>query len=703
MKLIDQVAGSFIEEAGERLAELEAVLLELESDPTNMDLVAQAFRAMHTIKGSGAMFGFETVASFTHQLETVFDEIRNGRLAVTQPLIGLSLEARDLIRRLLAGDEASTRLDRDRLCKALRAYLPKDGQPKTPLKEEPKLPSDEKSAPEKTFRVFVRPDPELFRNGTNPMGLLNELVEMGHSRVVAHTRSIPGLSDADPEVCYLSWDIILTTTKDADAIRDVFIFVEDHCSVRIDLVDDGISQESGEDYKKLGEILIERGDITTTCLKESLAEQKRVGQLLIEKGAVSSETVEAAVLEQKAVREARAKREAQAQPEAGSSIRVAAEKLDYLVDLVGELVIAQARLGQLAATRDDAELVSVAETMDRLSAELRDSTLSIRMVPIGTTFGRFKRLVRDLSGELGKEIDLQTDGAETELDKTVIERLGDPLVHLIRNSCDHGIEKPEVRRAAGKAARGTVRLAAYHTGPNVFIEIRDDGAGLDAEAIRAKAVERGLLSADAIPPPAEIYKLIFLPGLSTAKSLSSVSGRGVGMDVVKRSIDALRGSIEVESSRGVGTTIRMRLPLTLAIIEGMLVTVGESSYVLPMSLVEECVELTQADVEKSHGNQIAIVRGELVPYLRLRNWFGVAGDRPPIEQIVIASVDGFRFGFVVDAVIGQHQTVIKTLGHMYRETQGLSGATILGDGRVALIVDVSALIRSTSTAAQAAG
>jgi two-component system chemotaxis sensor kinase CheA len=325
------------------------------------------------------------------------------------------------------------------------------------------------------------------------------------------------------------------------------------------------------------------------------------------------------------------------------------------------------------------------------------------MVPIGTTFGRFKRLVRDLSAELGKEIDLQTDGAETELDKTVIERLGDPLVHLIRNSCDHGIEAPAVRQAAGKPGRGTVHLSAFHTGPNVFIEIRDDGAGLDADSIRQKAIERGLLSPDAHPSPAEIYKLIFLPGLSTAKTLSNVSGRGVGMDVVKRSIDGLRGSVEVQSTLGVGTTIRLRLPLTLAIIEGMLVTVGDTSYVLPMSLVEECVELTQEDLERSHGNQMATVRGELVPYLRLREWFGVPGDRPSIEQIIIASTDGCRFGFVVDAVIGQHQTVIKTLGRMCREVEGLSGATILGDGRVALIVDVSALIRSTLAAVEAAG
>jgi two-component system chemotaxis sensor kinase CheA len=696
MSILEQMAGNFREEAGERLAELEAVLLDLENQPENSELIAQAFRAMHTIKGSGAMFGFDLVAAFTHDLETVFDEIRNGRLPVSQAIIGLALESRDLIRRLLDGDEQATRADRERLTSALRSYLPKK---KTAVRQtKSNLPVVQPKEPEKTYRVFFRPEKDLFRNGTNPMCLLDELAELGESRVVTFTRNIPGLDDLDSEACFLAWDIVLTTNRGPDAIRDVFIFVEDHATLRIDLVDDGESRDQPVDYKKIGEILVERGDITTEQIKTVMAERKLVGELLVEKGAVTPEVVEVAVLEQKVVREARARREAQAQPEAASSIRVAAEKLDYLVDLVGELVIAQARLAQLAINADDPELRSVAENMDRLAADLRDSTLSIRMVPIGTTFSRFKRLVRDLSAELGKEIDLETDGAETELDKTVIERLGDPLVHLIRNSCDHGIEKPDVRQAAGKSTRGIVKLSAYHTGPNVFVEIHDDGAGLNAEVIRAKAVERGLLAADATPTERDIFKMIFLPGFSTAKSVSNLSGRGVGMDVVKRSIDTLRGSVEVESTLGAGTTIRLRLPLTLAIIEGLQVAVGESDYVLPMSLVVECIELTRADVERSNGNHLATVRGELIPYLRLRDWFNITGTQPDIEQIVITSTDGNRFGFVVDTVVGQHQTVIKTLGTMYRQVEGLSGATILGDGMVALIVDVPALIRSISVA-----
>jgi two-component system chemotaxis sensor kinase CheA len=319
------------------------------------------------------------------------------------------------------------------------------------------------------------------------------------------------------------------------------------------------------------------------------------------------------------------------------------------------------------------------------------------MIPIGTTFNKFNRLVRDLSTELHKDMELCTEGAETELDKTVIERLGDPLVHLIRNSCDHGIEVPAVRVAAGKPARATVRLAAYHAGRNVIVEIQDDGAGLDGEAIRAKAIERGLIEAGAKLSEHDLFNLILLPGFSTAKTVSNVSGRGVGMDVVKRSIEALRGSIEIESVRGAGTTIRITLPLTLAIIEGLMVAVGDASYVLPMSLIEECVELTRADVARANGNRVTPVRGELVPYLRLRDWFQVAGQEPPIEQIAIVTAGGLRVGLVVDHVIGQHQTVIKALGAMYAGVKGISGATIRGDGTVALIIDVPALLRAASS------
>jgi two-component system chemotaxis sensor kinase CheA len=703
MTQTDQYREVYREEAGELLVELESTLLELEESPEDPDLVARAFRAMHTIKGSGAMFGFDDIATFTHELETVFDRVRNGQLAVTTDLVGLALRAKDLIRELLdaTGGAEGVQGPRDEIVAALRALVsPPVVEAPALVVEPPALipePSAPPPAPEvaRTYRIRFQPRPELLRDGVDPAPLLDDLGRLGSCRVVPDARA----ANSPDTLC---WTAILTTDRGLDAIRDVFLFVDDRCDVTIDLVDDGQSLDAEVAYKKLGEILVERGDVSPQDLKATLDSQKRIGDLLEEKGLVPPEAVAAAAAEQQVVREVRQKREsAAAGPDSGSSLRVAAEKLDSLVDRVGELVIAQARLSQMAAGRGDPDLVSIAEEIERLSAELRDTTLNIRMLPIGTTFSRFRRLVRDLSGELGKEIDLVTEGAETELDKTVIERLGDPMVHLIRNSCDHGIESPAVRVAAGKLKKGTVRLSAYHSGPNVFLEITDDGAGLDPEVLRAKGIEKGLIAPDAKLSEKDLFGLIMLAGFSTAKALSSVSGRGVGMDVVKRSIDALRGSVEIESRKGAGTTIRIKLPLTLAIIEGLLVGVGPDSYVMPLSLVEECVELTRADIEKAHGRQLVPVRGQLVPYLRLRDWFRVEGEELEIEQIAIANLEGVRFGFAVDRVVGQHQTVIKTLGTMYRDVEGLSGATILGDGAVALILDVPKLVQAAIAAGDA--
>jgi len=403
---------------------------------------------------------------------------------------------------------------------------------------------------------------------------------------------------------------------------------------------------------------------------------------------VSTDQVQAALVEQQHIREMRLKRQAS---ESTASIRVPAEKLDNLVNMVGELVTVQSRLSQLAARFNDLSLIQVAEEVERLTAELRDNTMSIRMLPIGATFSRFERLVRDLSTELGKEIILNTEGAETELDKTVIEKLNDPLIHIIRNSIDHGIEMPEARKLAGKPEQGTVNLSAEHSGANVFIRISDDGAGLDAEAIRTKAVEKGLIASDAVMSEKEILSLILTPGFSMAKNITNVSGRGVGMDVVKKGIDALQGTIEMVSKKGFGTTITLKLPLTMAIIDGLLVQIENVHYIMPLAAIEECVELTREDVAGAHGKHIARIRGEIVPYIRLREMFMHGGIAPAIEQIVTARIDDVRVGFVVDQVVGQHQTVIKSMSRMYRDIEHVSGATILGDGNVALILDLPKL------------
>lgn len=690
--MMERQRAAFREEANELLAELEESLLELEKRPEDMDVVGRVFRAMHTIKGSGAMFGFEAIAAFTHEVETVFDLVRNGQLSVSRELVDLSLAARDQIKRLLDATDPARPDDSPEgtaLVKAFRAL-----QPQSEVASSAK--GKEKGAAKKTeaeaavYRVRFKPSPQLLRGGTNPVLLLNELRELGSCEIVAQPQNIPFLDDLDPEECHVTWDVVLTTEAGLDAIRDVFIFVEDEAEIRIDRIDDGFDLAEGY-TKKLGEILVERGDISQEKLQDLLGQQKKLGEKLIESRLVEPGQVAAALAEQSQVRQLQEKRK---QEEAQSSLRVPAEKLDALVDLVGELVTVQSRLSQVAAQRNDSDLLAIAEEVERLTAELRDNTLNIRMLPIGTTFSKFKRLVRDLSRELGKEIDLQTSGGDTELDKTVIEKLGDPLVHLIRNSIDHGIESPEKRQAAGKPRLGTIHLAAEHSGDSVLIRIQDDGGGLNREAIRRKAIDRGLLGEGEVLADHDLYQLIFAPGFSTAASVTSVSGRGVGMDVVKRAIEALRGSLEIDSQPGKGTLISIRLPLTLAIIESLLVRLGDSHFVLPLDAIEECIELTAEARGQANGRSLVNVRGQLVPYIDLRRRFAMTGERPAVEQIVITRVNQQQIGFVVDHVIGEHQTVIKSLGRFYRGIEGVSGATILGDGSVALILDLASLLKA---------
>ncbi len=700
--MMDNHRQAFKEEAYELLGELETALLELERSPDDADLIGRVFRAMHTIKGSGAMFGFDRISMFTHNVENVYDRIRNGKMSVTKHLIDLTLSACDEIRKMLDETGAGASEDNvvtDALSRSFKEILQiaDSGAASNDIPSPDATFTRGGGAPdtgepadhEATWRIRFRPKPGIFITGSNPVLLLNELRDLGICNVLANTDAIPFLDDVDPEACYTSWDIILTTTRDINAIRDVFIFVEDDCDLTIEKIDDGMQSDAEVDYKKLGEILVERGDLSAEKLKEVLSAQKKIGSVLVDSGAVSPDQVQAALVEQQHIRTVRHKRQT---VEATASIRVPAEKLDSMVNMVGELVTVQSRLSQISAKFNDLSLIQVSEEVERLTAGLRENTMSIRMLPIGVAcFQRFQRLVRDLSAELGKDIILKTDGAETELDKTVIEKLNDPLIHIIRNSIDHGIETPEVRKSSGKSAQGVVHLSAEHSGANVFIRVSDDGAGLDTDTIRAKAVEKGLIAADTMLSEKETFALTLAPGFSTAKAVTSVSGRGVGMDVVKKNIDALQGSIEIESQRGIGTTITLKLPLTMAIIDGLLVRINDTHYIMPLAAIEECVELTREDVARAHGKHMASIRDEIVPYIRLREMFAHSGDTPAIEQIVTARIDGARMGFVVDQVIGQHQTVIKSMSRIYRDIEHVSGATILGDGNVALILDLPKL------------
>jgi two-component system chemotaxis sensor kinase CheA len=672
---MDQFKLSFREEAREIVAELEATLLELDGDTAESENVSKTFRGLHTIKGSGAMFGFDQLAAFTHEIENAFDAVRNGGLAISPELIDLTLQAVDQIKLMVEEEPGSGACDAARcgeILRGVRALMgPPSSSPSTspssslssslsstpspspaqPARESAPLASGSASSPCAQWRIRFAPGPELLRDGTNPLLLLNELAHLGSLQVAADLSAIPPLAELDPERCYISWSLTLSTRSPLESIRDVFIFVEDSCELTIEPVPP------------------EDAHLAQPCDGDLAAQQ------LEEPRATSGG------------------RRSYDRPDIATSIRVPAAKLDQFVDLVGELVTVQARLGAIAMQRNDLEVVAVAEEIERLTAALRETSMNIRMLPIRSTFEKFRRLVHDLARDLHKEVELTIEGADTELDKTVIDQLSDPLMHLIRNSMDHGIEPPAGRIAASKRPTARIHLSARHSGANVLVSVSDDGRGIDADAVLRRAIERGLIPAGAQLKESEVFALIFEPGFSTAQQVTDVSGRGVGMDVVRQRVDALRGSIEIDSKPGQGTRVTLRLPLTMAIIDGLLVSVDNAYFVLPLANTLECIELTQQDIDRAHGKHVANVRGDIVPYIRLRQHFNIRTARPEREQIMIVETEDGRFGFVVDRVLGDYQTVIKNLGKLYRHVQIVSGATILGDGNIALILDPNRLVQ----------
>lgn len=696
---------AFREEAEELLNKLESILLELESDPTNTDALLSVFRTMHTIKGSAAMFGFEHISSFAHTLETCLDEVKSGETPFTARIASLTLSARDHILSLLEFDgepdgesigqsrtiESSFReaMQEARPATGVRSESNSDETPSSLATRQKQSMADETSqrGPLATYRIDFRPEPDIYQNGTNPLLLLAEVEEFGPFGAVPHVDSLPALSEMDPERCVISWTMFVTTHHSVDAIRDVFMFVEDSADVEVVEIEnlDEIGEGAQSAYRKVGQILADRGIIDAMQAEKVAARQRRIGEELVSEGVPQSE-VDAALLEQDHVRRSRERFQSEL---SASTIRVDSAKLDGLVDLVGELVTLQARLMSTSRSIESQELSNIAEGLERLVDTLRDSTMNIRMVPVGATFSKFRRMVRDLSESLGKKVELHTEGSETELDKTVIERLNEPLVHIVRNAIDHGIESPDERRAAGKSENGNVTLRASHQGANVVIEIVDDGAGLDPEHLRKKAKDRGIAAGESKEAALD---LIFAPGFSTADEVTEVSGRGVGMDVVRRQLESLGGSVRVDSSLGTGTTFSLIIPLTLAIIDGLLVRVGPEYFVFPLSAVSECLAFEEEKIDRSQGEYINN-RGSLLSYTRLRTVFSIVDEPPEHEQLVVVRGNDGDIGLVVDAVLGDHQTVIKDLGRMFRTIDGVSGATILGDGTVALVCDITQLQR----------
>ena len=695
----------FRDEAGEQLTVLESALLELGCAEGDPELVNAVFRPLHTIKGSAAMFGLDEISVFAHRVESVLDLVRSGELSVSQEMITLVFRACDIIRKMIfaSSDDYS-----DEACNVTNTLMEIARQVAPPADDSTERPESPTVVPgvRQTFRITLLMKPSVLKQGVNPLEMLRELALLGTCTSVANLDAIPPLQEIDPHLCYVDWEITLTTTAGENAVRDIFIFIEDQCTLAIDEITAG--KAAGDSKSLLGEILVRRGDLERDHLERILSRKKRLGEMLLESGAVPEERLNAALSEQSRIRGLQRDRQLR---ESTASLRVPAIKLDKLMNLVGELVTSQGRLSlcsndfnsiDLSTQRDFRQIYEqwdaigemlrdVAEETERLTVELRESVMGMRMLPIGSIFGRLGRLVRDLATELGKDVVMVTEGEDTELDKTFIERLVDPLLHIIRNSMDHGIETREKRLASGKPVKGVIRFVASHTGESVEIIVSDDGAGLDSESIRSTAVSRGLIPPDANLEDKELFALICEPGFSTSREVTAVSGRGVGMDVVMQAITDLNGSLEIRSVRGSGTAMTIKLPLTLAIIETLLVKVGGERYMIPLNQVEECIDFVREGDPYCSSN-IATLRGASLPFIPLRARFSISGESPRVEQIVVARNADYRFGLLVDEVICQYQAVIKPLGKFYGSVKGVSGATVMGDGKLALVLDLPALL-----------
>ncbi|MCJ2183965.1 chemotaxis protein CheA [Novosphingobium sp. 1949] len=660
-------AAAFRVEAADVLDATEQALLDLTNNLSSRELIDCVFRGMHTLKGSGAMFGFDALAGFTHHCETAFDRVRKGLAPATPELVATTLSAMDHMRALVEGGSDELEAAGAAILARLQASLgsaPSASAEDAVVQTAPPATLAPGAAPAAATTgagwhiVFYLPSDSM-ANGTNPSILLDELRELGETRVTALTDKIPDLADLDPVQCHIGWNVELRGSASRADIDDVFIFVMDDMDLFIEPLD-----------------------------SEEPAPAQAAAPSPPQAPSPAVATPPPPKSQPPAARKVRPVEE---------TVRVPAGRLDVLMDRVGELVIVQSRLAQLAETgvvgaAGELALRSISEEVERLASELRDTTMVLRMVPVTALFARFRRLVHDLAHETGKSIEFLTEGESTEIDKTVSEQLADPIVHLVRNACDHGLEPADERGAAGKPATGRIVLSAEQAGGEVLITIQDDGRGINLERVRTKAQANGLIQPGQALSDHELMQMIFHPGFSTAEQVTNLSGRGVGMDVVKRTIEGLRGTIDMASQPGKGSRVTLRIPLTLAIIEGLLVRVGTGNYVIPLAAVEECIELRGEDDIRSRGRSMIQLRDSLIPFLRLRELFATGTPPDPFQKIVVIGTAGERVGLVVDQIIGSHQTVIKSMSPLHRDIPSFSGATILGDGGVALILDVVQLI-----------
>ncbi|WDE03035.1 chemotaxis protein CheA [Thalassomonas viridans] len=671
---LSQFIPSFLEESFEGLALMESSLLSLEVD--DKETINSIFRAAHSIKGGAGTFGFEKVTEFTHLVETLLDEMRDGRRAINPADVDLLLESVDCMRLLIEAARDQSDYDEAKVAQtSLDLSKSLAGSAGLPGEYEADAGNAAPPADGQQWQLTFIPELHLVKTGNDPLLLFNALADLGALELSAQTGGLPSLSDMDPEELYLSWQLILTSSASEQEIREVFEWVEDECQL----------------------------ELVRLTPEEQVEPEKPPAEAIPEQPITTEKSADAAgvpVADKKAD-----KPQVKNKQDAGS-IRVGVDKVDNLINLVGELVITQSMLSELGNDFELSKLERLTSGLEQLlqnTKELQESVMRIRMLPISFAFNRFPRLVHDLSKKTGKAVELIIHGEQTELDKTVMEQIGDPLVHLVRNAVDHGIEPAEVRLANSKPEQGRIKLDAYHLGGNIVIEISDDGGGINKEVVLSKAIDKGLVEANSSLSESQIFDLIFEPGFSTAKQLSDISGRGVGMDVVKKNIQALGGRIQVESEQGKGSTFRVHLPLTLAILDGQLVRVGSEIYVIPLIAIVESLQAKAELINRVSGDMLLYrLREDNVPVLPIYQLFNLPADTSEVENslLVVVEADGQKVGLMVDDLLAQQQVVIKSLKDNYQQVDGISGATILGDGSVAMILDIPGMIQLAMKSAQ---
>lgn len=703
---IDSALQTFFAEAEELLVSMESALLRMDDGDKTPDIINEVFRAAHTIKGSAGLFGLDEIVAFTHKVENVLDLARDEKIEMSSDLLSILLPCRDHIARLVDNAMHESTADADCIAQGdalINSLSPWLGAPQKSVAAATSTTSalNKAVATERDlWHISVRLGPDLLRNGMDPVSIIRFLSTMGSiTHIATLTDNLPELAEFDPEQLYLGFEITLQSSATQSEIENAFMFVRDESEIQIIPPRSNISayidliKSLPENTHRLGEILVKSHVITYQDLEQALATQKAqavaqaqiplLGQILITDQDVAPELVDAALDKQKKNQERRAGPE-------NRFIRVEAERLDKLINLIGELVVNRQRVDLLASKLGDNNLTEAITSMGNFTEQIRDAALTLRMVPMAETFQKFKRVVRDTAKELGKEIELDIEGAETELDRSMVEKLNDPLMHIVRNAMDHGIESVAVRQSRNKPSAGTISLKARHDAGSIVLDISDDGGGLDLERIRKKAIANGVIEEGVHLSRHELYQLIFHPGLSTAEHVTNLSGRGVGMDVVKRNITELQGSIEIDSEVGVGTQFTIRLPLTLAIIDGFHVAAGNIDFIVPQNTILECVDL--GSLSHVQGQSCVNLRGEQIPYIRLQKLFSLQPVEDSREKLVVVQFGDKRAGIVVDVLHGEIQTVVKPMGPIFQALKGIGGSSLLGTGAVALILDVQQLI-----------